>query len=139
MAPVKSNRNVRESVSSWMSMLQARVVQNAAATVEEQPNGDVIVEVKLKRPWFLVPPLNWIFRVRDRKRVLLNGIGKEVWQLCIGDVSVEQIVDEIAKRYRLTFHEARVAVTSYIRELVSRGVVVLVVENQGTRTKHEEG
>jgi hypothetical protein len=38
---------------------------------------------------------------------------------------VEEIVEAFAARHRLTFHEARLSVTAFLRQLTWRGLVVI--------------
>lgn len=109
-------------------MLAARPQRNQAARVERD-NPDVVrLTVRKRRPRLLLPPLSWIIRPRLENRYELEGLGLEVWQLCDGNRRVEDIVDAFAQRRRLTFHESRVAVTSYLKILVEKGALAMAVE-----------
>ena len=108
-------------------MLQARAIHNAAAEVETDEAGRVTVSVKTRRPWFLFPPLSWIVRAPESREARLDALGSEFWRLCDGTRTVEEVIDAFAESHGLTFHEARVSVTGYIKSLTERGVMVLVV------------
>ncbi|MDP7254066.1 MAG: PqqD family peptide modification chaperone, partial [Planctomycetota bacterium] len=112
--------------ASWREMLEARAVQNEAAEIESEEDGSTILNLKTKRPSFFFPPLSWLIRSPDKQRVSLDRLGTEVWRLCDGR-TVEQIIDLFAEQHGLTFHEARVAVTSYMKSLVERGALAIVV------------
>ena len=56
----------------------------------------------------------------------LDRLGSQVWQLCDGVRTVEDVVDEFARLHRLTFHEARASVTAYLKMLVQRGVLAML-------------
>ena len=114
---------------SWKSMLQAIPVQNRAAQ-QDIIEGQMVLTVQKKKPAFLVPPLSWVLRPRLRKRIQLDSLGRDIWQLCDGKRSVEEIIDCFAERENLTFHEARVSVTEYLKNLSLRGVVVMAVNNE---------
>ncbi len=115
--------------ADWRQMLSATPERNRAAE-HRWRNGDILeLTVLKKRPWFLVPPLTWIFQTRPRRLFELDRLGSELWKLCDGKRKVEDLVDECARRHRLTFHESRVAVTGYVSELVRRGALVLILEN----------
>ena len=58
----------------------------------------------------------------------LDELGSQVWRLCDGERSAEQIIDEFAKLYQLTFHESRAAVTQYLQELMRRGIVAMAMD-----------
>jgi hypothetical protein len=120
---------------SWAAMLRAMPVRNAAAQAEERADGTVRVTVRKKRPAFLKPPLSWAIRPRPTVSYELDRIGARVWRLCDGQRTVEAVVDDFAASQRLSFHEARVAVSGYIGHLVQRAAVVLVMESKGCPAK----
>ena len=124
--------------ASRQPMLRARPIRNRAAGVEERADGSVRVTVRKHRPLFLTPPLSWIIRTRQVRRYDVDRIGARVWRLCDGNHTVEAIIDEFAAAYRLSFHEARVAVTSFIRNLVQRGAVVMLMEKEGGAADAEQ-
>lgn len=109
----------------WRRMLEATPVRNAAAEVEMQADGTARVGVALRRPWWLVLPVSWIVRPAARHNVQLDALGTQVWLWCDGRRTVEDVVDAFAARYALTFHEARIAVTGYLKLLVQRGIVAM--------------
>lgn len=109
----------------WKPMLRVRPVRNRAVRTES--HGDHLrITVRKRRPRYLVPPLSWVIRPRLERQVELEGLGVEMLKMCDGHKRVEQLVDEFAATYDLTFHEARVSVTGYLKLLVQRGVIVLV-------------
>ena len=112
--------------ASWREMLKAKAIQNAAARIEFENDDSIILNVKNKRPSFFFPPLSWLIRPADEQRVSLDRLGAEVWRLCDGQ-TVEQVIDRFAEMHGLSFHEARVAVTGYMKSLVERGALAIVV------------
>ena len=96
---------------------------------ETRPVATLRVRVPLRHPGWLVPPLSWVVRPRHQRVVSLDRIGTEVWQACDGRRTVEQIVDAFSERRRLTFHEARAAVTGFLRSLVQRGILAVEMKD----------
>lgn len=116
---------------SWRRMLEARPLRNAAARVEKNSEKNVIIYVKASRPRYLVPPLSWIVPFRPERRVILDRLGTQIWNLCNGERTVENVVDIFREQHHLTFHEARGAVTGYIKMLIQRGILAIVLR-EGT-------
>ena len=112
--------------ASWRTTLASVPIHNPAAGVLRRERG-VVVTLQGKRPAFLVPPLSWVIRPRLQRRMWLDSVGREVWELCDGERTVESIVDAFARNERLTFHEARISVVQYLKELMKRGLVALSV------------
>jgi hypothetical protein len=121
---------------SWRKSLLGVPVRNEAAGVVDE--GDTVrLSVALRRPWWLVPPISWIIKPRGDRAFGLDELGTEVWRLCDGERTVEQIIEAFAERHRLTFHEGRVSVMTYLKELMRRGLLVIAAE--GGEEKSEGG
>lgn len=112
---------------SWERMLRARPARNAAADVRRDERDGTRITVRKRKPWFLIPPLSWIIRPRLTGVAALDDLGSQVWGLCDGVRTVEGVIDEFAGAHRLSFHEARVAVTGYMKLLVERGALAMVI------------
>jgi hypothetical protein len=115
---------------SWERMLTARPMPNTAARVEELADESVALYIAKAPSRLTRPPLSWVLQPRRERRVALDRLGAKVWRLCDGKRTVEAVVDAFAERYRLTFHEARTAVTGYLRALIQRGVVAIAVPEE---------
>ncbi|MFA7235996.1 MAG: PqqD family protein [Phycisphaeraceae bacterium] len=100
----------------------------ANAAIREQAVGDdrVVLVAPLKKRWFNGPPVTWFVPMKRERRVGLDALGTEVWRLCDGRHTTEQIMDLFAQRHRIHFHEARVCVSQFLRMLTERGMVAMV-------------
>ena len=83
------------------------------------------VSVRKKRPRWLVFPLTLIIRLRLKTNIKLDRLGTNILDFCDGQKTVENIIDAFCNEYALTFHEGRVSVTKYLRELIHRGILVI--------------
>lgn len=124
-APTQTN-----PVVGWRSFLAALPVRNEAAREENLVSGLLPINVKVKRPRWLVPPISWVMPFSNRRTVKLDELGQFLWRACNGKARVEDIVVQLSNQERLTFHEARIAVTQHLEELVRRGIIVLVVQEE---------
>lgn len=106
-------------------LLSALPHQNPEMQLQRLGNG-VLATIPLVRPKWLVPPLSWILPFSNCRRVELDAAGTAVLNLCNGERTVEQIIETFARDNKLSFREGQLAVTQFLRELVRRGMVVLV-------------
>jgi hypothetical protein len=119
-------RPAQRMQADWRRMLDAAPLRNRAAAVKTDGNGERSITVPRERPWWLrIPLVGWAVAVGEKRTLRLDRLGSEVWDLCDGQRTVEGIVDDFAQRHRLTFHEARAAVTVYLKTLVQRGALAL--------------
>jgi len=99
--------------------------QNTAMTTETTPGG-AIVSVPVRRPGWLIPPISWLLRWSRYRKVELDRAGTETLDLVDGRRTVEEIVETFGRNHKLSFRESQVAVTQFLRQLVQRGIIVVV-------------
>jgi hypothetical protein len=66
---------------------------------------------------------------RCRRTYGLDAYGREVYEACDGKTSVDRIVRRFARNHKLSRAEAETAVTTFMRVLMSRGLVVIRMRN----------
>ena len=120
----------KNQAGSWAQMLRATPLRNTAARAVENQDKCITVYVKQQRPGFMKPPLSWIVPFSPERRVKLDAIGTRIWRWCDGTLTVEGVVDRFKDHYRLSFHEARAAVTGYLKLLIRRGVLAIAMQEQ---------
>jgi hypothetical protein len=110
-------------------LLDAVPMANEAVRVERH-GETVILFVQVQRRWWMRGPLSWLLPMRNEKGMALDALGREVWEACDGKQTTEQIIERFARKHRLRFHEARLAVIGFLRSLVDRRLIVLVLREQ---------
>ena len=118
-------------------MLEARPVRNAAACVTDTSEEAITIRVKRASPWYMAPPVSWIVPMRSERELVLDRMGTRIWRLCDGERTVETIVERFAEQHGLSFHEARVAVTNYLKLLVQRGALAIAVRDEEDEEESE--
>ena len=58
----------------------------------------------------------------------LDAMGAAVLDLCDGQRRVTQIVQAFGKRFKLDPHEAHSATIGFLRTLIQRGVIAMVID-----------
>ncbi|MBD3320208.1 MAG: PqqD family peptide modification chaperone [Chitinivibrionales bacterium] len=112
-------------------ILDAVPTRNSAAE-QVHKNGSMIVRVPMRKRWYMNPPVSWLFPFSRYRRISLDTPGQEVWEACDGMHTMEQIIDKFAVRHFLSFHEARLSVMEFVRQLMRRGMLVLVGYNESS-------
>ncbi|HUT24378.1 MAG TPA: PqqD family protein [Sumerlaeia bacterium] len=122
-APTRDGLDLGDSLRR---MLSAKPLRNTEAIVRPDGPEGLQITVKLERSLF-PPPLCWVVPSPKTRTVRLDRLGAQVWNLCDGRRTVEAVVEEFARTHGLTFHEARVAVTEYLRQLLRRGALAIAM------------
>ena len=58
----------------------------------------------------------------------LDAYGRQVYETCDGQRSVQQIIGDFARQAHVSKPEAELAVTQFLRTLLSKGLVVMEME-----------
>ncbi|HET6381831.1 MAG TPA: PqqD family protein, partial [Armatimonadota bacterium] len=96
--------------------LAAQPVRNMGVEWNEADEGEIRIVVKPRKD-HTARILRWFFPPPPERHIILDEVGAEVWRLCDGRTSVEQIIRRMAKRYKLNRKEAETSTTEYLRRL----------------------
>jgi coenzyme PQQ synthesis protein D (PqqD) len=72
--------------------------------------------------------LNRVFEGPSHKQVILDELGTDVWQLCDGETTVDQLIRALAKKHKLERREVEVSLTIYLQTLAKRGFIGLRIQ-----------
>jgi len=101
-------------------------VRNPAITARKLDNGDAELTVPRREDW-VGRLLAMLFYAPKERRVILEGIGAEVWELCDGQHAVSQMIAVLAKKYKLSQREAEVSLVEYLRTLGKRKLIAFAL------------
>lgn len=75
--------------------------------------------------------LQRIFEAPTHKVVVLDELGTEVWTMCDGATTVDELIRSLARTHKLERREVEVSLTTYLRTLARRGFIGLRLETTG--------
>lgn len=105
--------------------MSARPRQAPIVRTEERPDGGANVTVLIRRPVWQ----RWIGGSHVAERTFgLDAYGREVFEACDGKRSVQAIVRRFARQHKLSRAEAEMSVTTFVRTLLGRGLLVIEVD-----------
>ncbi|MHC4981634.1 MAG: PqqD family protein [Planctomycetota bacterium] len=131
----KNERKTRGKAVSPREPLRAVVYRNEAMKVEDRPGGRCLVTVPLRHPRWLVPPISWILPFSSSRRVELDVLGTEVFEMCDGKRVIEEIIENFAANHKLSFREAQLSVGTFLKQLTQRGLIAIVGKSKGTQNR----
>jgi len=110
---------------SRQELLDVVPLRNPEARVEELDDGRIILRIPV-RPRRIV---RWLVRDDPDSPTLrsfeLDPLGKQVWELCDGKLSVRRLIQRFAKANKLNLREAEVSMLAFLKTLTSRALVLL--------------
>ena len=106
--------------------LQSIPVKNIQISEEITESGEVMVYyLTTMRPWIskVVRRLGKAEAPPQTKKLQLDAMGTQVWDMIDGKRTVKEIVRRFAEFHRLHRKEAEMSVTAFLHELGKRGII----------------
>ena len=92
-------------------------------------NKDDEVAITLKRAdTTKVKILSKIFWVPERRTLVLDEIGSQVWKMCDGRTSVASMIKQLCETHKLNAKEAEISLLTYLRTLGRKNLLGFLVE-----------
>ena len=106
--------------------LSALPVRNQILKAETTPEGELTLTVPRRADW-VGKLLASVFAVPKERKIVLDRVGADIWEMCDGQNTVEQIIARLSRIYKLNRKEAEVSLTAYLRQLGRRGLIGFAV------------
>lgn len=91
----------------------------------EEKGGELHMTVQYDRPRWQ----RWMGAPQQCERTfILDALGREVYEMCDGSRTVQQLIDGFAARRNVSVAEAEYSVTTYLKTLLSKGLLAMVVK-----------
>jgi len=96
---------------------------------QETDDGRTRVTVRLRRAGWT----RWLGGSEQIERIfVLDALGREVYDACDGKSSVKRIVRAFAERHDISIAEAEISVTTFLRTMMNKGLVAIVIDQDQT-------
>ncbi len=110
---------------SRQDVLSAAPVRNELVLWEE--DGEGLVTLKIPRRQDRVGRiLSTFFAAPEHRQISLDELGSDVWRLCDGHRSLQQMVTVLADKYKLSRREVELSLSVFLRTLAKRRLVGLL-------------
>jgi hypothetical protein len=110
-------------------MLASRPARNEALNWEANEDGEVQITIRRQDTW-KVRILSKAFYIPKERKITLDEVGTEVWQMCNGRTSVGQMIESLGRKYQLNRKEAEVSLLSYLKTLGEKRFVGFLLEGE---------
>ena len=111
-------------------MLNSRPTRNELLNWEKNEAGEAQLTIQRQDTW-KVRLLSKVFYIPKERKITLDALGTEVWQLCTGRTTVAQMIAALSEKYQLNTKEAEVSLLSYLKTLGQKRFIGFVLEGEG--------
>jgi len=121
----KSQASTQAQEGAFRQALDAVPARNNAVRIIPTANPDEIeVEISLRYDSAFLGIMRKIFKPADKKKYILDKMGKRVYESIDGRKNFGELIDEFAAKEKLTFFESRALLGQYMRTLAKNGLIV---------------
>jgi hypothetical protein len=109
--------------------MAARPLRHPGIETTRDAKGEVSLTIPRRRTAWV----NFLAKmgvVPESRIVTLDAVGTKVWDLCDGEHAVKDIVAFMASEHQLSRKEAEISLVAFLRGLVARGYVALMIEEK---------
>jgi len=110
-------------------VLGSRPVRNENLSVEETEGGGLRIAARRRDDWW-IRLLNVVLPIPRERRIELDVVGRQVWELCDGEHTLRDMIEVFQERHKLTRMEAEWSLRNYLKDLGKRHLVGFVVEKR---------
>ena len=110
-------------------MLNSRPARNEAVGWDKVESGEVQIKIVRQDTW-KIRMMAKVFYIPKERKITLDEVGSEVWLMCNGKTSVEQMIESLSTKYQLNRKEAEVSLLSYLKTLGQKRFVGFMLETQ---------
>ena len=102
--------------------MKALPLRNQLVEWESDDKGEIALTIPQNhKAWLRI--IAHVFRLPDKRVIVLDDVGSYVWELCDGKKSLSQISKQVSDKYNLTVKEAEMSLIEYLRTLGKRGII----------------
>ena len=110
-------------------MMSSRPTRNDSLDWETNDEGEVQISVVRQDTW-KVRLLSKLFYIPKKRKITLDEVGTEVWQMCNGRNTVGDMIEQLSKTYQLNRKEAEVSLLQYLKTLGEKRFIGFVLEGE---------
>ncbi|MEW6755363.1 MAG: PqqD family protein [Candidatus Latescibacterota bacterium] len=105
---------------------------------EKSDAGEVQITVTRQDNW-RVKLLSRIFYIPKQRRITLDELGTQVWEMCNGRTTVAQMIEGLSTAHQLNRKEAEVSLLAYLKTLAQKRFIGFLVESPDRPRGHRPG
>lgn len=103
-------------------LLASRPVLNQAITWSLNAENEIQIEIPRREVWW-VNLLSKIIYTPKKRVIALDEVGSGVWQMIDKRMTVQAMIGQLARQYKLNRREAEAALIAYLRTLAKKNLV----------------
>ena len=109
-------------------VLAARPIQNPATSWEKDMNEEAVIFIPRRDVWWVKLAAK-IFSIPAERKLVLDRLGTEVWELCTGENTVKDLVEVFQKKHKLSPKQAETSMITYLNQMARRGLIGFLIKN----------
>ena len=110
-------------------MFRSKPVRNDQIEWEENKDKEVVVTLRRSDSW-KIRILSKMFWVPEKRTIVLDEIGSEVWRMCDGRTNVRAMIKRLGDTHQLNAKESEISLLAYLKQLGQKRIMGFVVDKE---------
>lgn len=106
--------------------LKSRPIRNKLLQWEKDLVNEVMIFIPRKETRWVKFLTKFVY-IPKRQRILLDKLGSEVWSMCDGKNTVEDMIQKFSARHKLNRKEAETSMITYLKQMAEKGLIGFAV------------
>jgi len=109
------------------AMLRSKPVRNDQVEWVQNDDGEIVVTLRRSDTW-KIKILAKVFWVPEKRTLVLDEIGSEVWGMCDGRTNVKAMIKRLGDAHQLNAKESEISLLAYLKQLGEKRIMGFVVD-----------
>jgi hypothetical protein len=111
------------------AMLNSKPSRNDALEWSKNEAEEIVITLR-RAETTKVRLLSKLFWVPEKRTLVLDQIGSQVWEMCDGRTTVQAMVRRLSEAHKLNQKEAEISLLTYLKNLGRKRLVGFIVEKK---------
>lgn len=124
-AEVMASRPVRNSQVVWERVPPSGIAKPDEGEAAASARADVMLLKIPRRKDKMGNVIARVFKLPDYRKLELDEIGSDVWEMCDGETTVEVLTKAVCAKWQMNRRQGETSVTAYLRMLAERRLIAV--------------
>ena len=111
------------------AMLSSKPARNDALEWSRNEQEEVVITLR-RSDTTKVKMLSKLFWVPEKRTLVLDEIGSQVWDMCDGRTTVDAMIRRLSEAHKLNLKEAEISLLTYLKNLGKKRLLGFIVEKK---------
>ena len=112
------------------AMLKSKPARNDRLEWVKTDDDETTITLRRDDSNWKVKTLSKVFWIPDKRTLVLDQIGTQVWDMCDGKTTVKAMIRHLSEDHKLNLKESEASLLAYLKKLGQKNLIGFIVEKK---------